>query len=87
MYPDLNFWKVLRGSSQNGMPELSHMEGMLPVVVGQRAVVLSHCQCEPQELGRVKPGHVCHISQHHGEDVGLGEVGDCLCVQLEAEGE
>lgn len=80
MVPDLNFWKVLRGSSQNSVSKLSHMECMLPVVVGQRAIVLSHGQREPQQLGWVKPGHVCYISQHHREDVGLGEVGDCLCV-------
>lgn len=51
---DLNFSEVLWSFFDDGVHTVAHREGMVPVVIGHRAVVSAHSEGESEETVKVK---------------------------------
>ena len=68
---DLHFTEVLWSSSDDGVHTVAHREGMVPVVIGLRAVVSAHSEGEPEETVKVKLWDVHKVSKHCDHQVSL----------------
>ena len=53
-HTDFNFTEVLWSSFDDGVHTVPYREGMVPVVIGLRAVVSAHSEGEPEETVKVK---------------------------------